>query len=416
MTSLARRVIRTMLPPVLRGALRRALIALAVPRARRADAWPPTRRVTVAGLLRSSTGIGHGARQCALHLAALGYEVGTIDLTAAWDAALDLPPMAPGDGILAGDAGGPLILHLNPPFYRTALLQLRSRIRNRPLIGYWNWELAEIPRSWHAAFAHVHQIWAPSRFTADALRGRAGSIPLHIVPHLIAAPALGDLPDWAATPPGTLVVLTVFSYSSGFERKNPLGAIAAFRAAFGERQDVRLLIKAGGHDPAPGERERLEAAVAGVPNITLFHGALDPGSYGALLARADIFLSLHRAEGFGIPLVEAMRLGKPVVATAWSSNLDFMTEAVGCLVPYDLIAVRDQRDAYAGARSCWADARIEAAAAWLRRLEDPALRMAIGEASRRHVAEVYSLGAYGRAAGAALGAVGCTPIRHSEAS
>jgi len=411
MTSLPRRLVRALLPPVLRGALRQSLIALAVPKVRLDTSWPETGRVTVAGLLRSATGIGHGARQCALHLAALGYEVGTIDLTAAWDAALDLPSMIPGDGIIEGDAGGPLIVHLNPPYYRTALLQLRSRIRHRPLIGYWNWELAEVPGTWKSAFDHVHQIWAPSRFTADALRDQAGRVPLHIVPHLVAAPAEGVLPDWAVTPDGTLVVLSVFSYSSGFERKNPLGAIAAFRAAFGERPDVRLIIKAGGHDPAPGERERLEAAVTGVANITLHHGALDPGAYGALMARADIFLSLHRAEGFGIPLVEAMRLGKPVVATAWSSNLDFMTEAIGCLVPYDLIPVDDPREAYAGARSSWADARIEAAADWLRRLEDPILRAVVGEASRRHVAEVYSLASYGEAATRALGALGCVLTR-----
>lgn len=411
MSSLSRRLVRALLPPPLRQALRQGLIALSVPEARLGDSWAPTGRVTVAGLLRSSTGIGHGARQCALHLAALGYEVGTIDLTETWNATLDLPPMIPGAGIIAGDAGGPLILHLNPPYYRTALLQLRSRIRHRPLIGYWNWELAEIPRSWRSSFDHVHQIWAPSRFTADALAAEAGPVPLHIVPHLVGAPAQGALPDWAVAPTGTLVVLAVFSYSSGFERKNPLGAVAAFRAAFGARTDVRLIVKAGGRDPAPGERERLEAAVAGAENITLYHGALDAGAYGALMARADIFLSLHRAEGFGIPLVEAMRLGKPVVATAWSSNLDFMTEGIGCLVPYDLIPVADQREAYAGARSAWADARIAAAASWLRRLEDPAMRATIGEAARRHVAEVYSVESYGRAATAALGALGCSLTR-----
>jgi len=415
MISAPRRLVRALLPPVLRDALRRSLIAIAVPKVRLDEPWPETRQVTVAGLLRSATGIGHGARQCALHLAALGFEVGTIDLTEAWGAALDLPPMIPGGGILEGDAGGPLILHLNPPYYRTALLQLRFQIRHRPLIGYWNWELAEIPRNWRSALAHVHQIWAPSRFTADALRAEAGPVPLHIVPHLVAAPAQGMLPDWALAPDGTLVVLTIFSYSSGFERKNPLGAIAAFRAAFGERQDVRLIIKAGGHDPAPGERERLEAAVADAGNVTLHHGALDPAAYGALMARADILLSLHRAEGFGIPLVEAMRLGKPVVATAWSSNLDFMTEAIGCLVPYDLIAVDDPREAYAGARSSWADARIDAASDWLRRLEDPTLRADIGEASRRHVAEVYSPATYGAAAIPALASLGCV-LKRSGAS
>jgi glycosyltransferase involved in cell wall biosynthesis len=409
MTGLPRQILHMLLAPAARAWLRKTLIARLVPKVRRGRSWPATRRVTVAGLLRSSTGLGHGARQCALHLAALGYEVGTLDLTAAWDAALDLPPMAAGNGIIAGDAGGPLIVHLNPPYYQTLLLQLRKEIRGRALIGYWNWELAEIPAPWRPAFNYVDQIWAPSHFTADALRAEAPEVPLHIVPHLVTAPTVGALPDWAETPAGTLVVLAVFSYDSGFERKNPIGAVAAFRAAFGDRTDVRMIIKAGGKDPAPGERERMEAAVAGAANVTLFHGALSPGGYGALLDRADIFLSLHRAEGFGIPLVEAMLLGKPVVATAWSSNLDFMTEAIGCLVPYDPIPVQDQREAYAGATSNWADARIQPAADWLRRLEDPALRRQIGEASRRHVSEVYSLDAYGRAAAPALADLGSNP-------
>src|SRR5262249_14658629 len=145
-------------------------------------------------------------------------------------------------------------------------------------------------------------------------------------------------------------------------------------------------------------------AVAAAPeNVFLLEGTLSSGDYAALLRRADVFLSLHRAEGFGIPLVEAMLLGKPVVATAWSSNMDFMTDEIGCLVPYDMIPVQDRRTAYKNATSQWADPRIGEAAAWLRRLEDPALRHSIGAASQQHVSRVYSLDAYGRAVAAALG-------------
>jgi glycosyltransferase involved in cell wall biosynthesis len=136
-------------------------------------------------------------------------------------------------------------------------------------------------------------------------------------------------------------MLTVFAYDSGFDRKNPLAAVAAFQSAFGTRTDVELVIKAGGRSVGGIPERRLEAAVAGMANVTLMDGTHSRAEYLDLLRECDVLLSLHRAEGSDLVMIEAMPMGKPVVATAWSGNLDFMTERSACLVPARLVRVSD---------------------------------------------------------------------------
>jgi glycosyltransferase involved in cell wall biosynthesis len=178
-------------------------------------------------------------------------------------------------------------------------------------------------------------------------------------------------------------VLVSFNLASSFERKNPLGAIAAFRAAFGDRRDRLLLLKVGHPGHFPADFERLRQAVAGVANIRLDTAELPRADRHALTRTADIVLSLHRSEGFGLVPAEAMLLGRPVIATAWSGNMDFMDETSAALVGYRLIPARDPRRVFEAAGAEWADPVLGDAVAQLRRLADDAeARQVLGARGR----------------------------------
>jgi glycosyltransferase involved in cell wall biosynthesis len=207
-----------------------------------------------------------------------------------------------------------------------------------------------------------------------------------VVPHPVAAapPAPSSL-DRAAfgLPRDAVVVLASFNLASSFERKNPLGAIAAFRAAFGDRPDRLLLLKVGHPGHFPADFARLRQAVAGVANIRIETAAMSRADSHALTRAADIVLSLHRSEGFGLVPAEAMLLGRPVIATAWSGNMDFMDQTSAALVGYRLIPARDPRGVFEADGAEWADPALDDAVAQLRRLADDGQeRLALGARGR----------------------------------
>ena len=149
------------------------------------------------------------------------------------------------------------------------------------------------------------------------------------------------------------MVLVSFNLASCFERKNPLGAIAAFRQAFGDRRDRILLIKVGNphHFPADcgpaARRGRRRRRISGSTPARC-----RSADAHALTRCADIVLSLHRSEGFGLVPAEAMLLGRPVIATDWSGNMDFMTDDTAALVGYRLIPARDPRGVFEAPARC----------------------------------------------------------------
>lgn len=280
-----------------------------------------------------------------------------------------------------------LVLHVNPPMLAWALFRAgRHLVRGRRVIGFWNWELETAPASWRTAAPLVHEAWVSSRFTAGAIekfmpgRVRVVPYPLTIVP---PDPSSRDRASFGL-PDQAVIVLVSFNLASSFVRKNPLSAIAAFRAAFGERPDRILLIKVGNPRVEPEDFATLEAAIAGSPNIRLFTEVLSGPDNHALTKASDIVLSLHRSEGFGLVPAEAMLLGKPVIATGWSGNCEFMDQESSALVHYRLVPVRDPRDVYVSNGALWAEPDIADAARHLARLaEDATARTALGAKGAR---------------------------------
>jgi glycosyltransferase involved in cell wall biosynthesis len=163
----------------------------------------------------------------------------------------------------------------------------------------------------------------------------------------------------------------MFDAASSVTRKNPEGAIEAFRRAFRTDPSARLVLKAQRLAAAPAQKARLEA-LAAAPNIEILDATLDDAALDALYDRADVLLSLHRAEGYGLTLAEAMRRGLPVVATDWSGNVDFVSDSVGIPVPWTLVPAEDPQRTYHHPHMRWAEPDLDAAAAALRRLRDEA--------------------------------------------
>jgi glycosyltransferase involved in cell wall biosynthesis len=186
--------------------------------------------------------------------------------------------------------------------------------------------------------------------------------------------------------------LFVFDYLSQMERKNPLGAVEAFRRAFVPADPVRLVLKTINRELFPEAAERLERAAAGLP-VVFCDDYLSRGEVRALMAACDAYVSLHRSEGFGLTLAEAMALGRPLIATDYGGSADFTSPSGSFPVPWRLVEVGEAGRPYP-AGALWADPDLDAAAAAMRRVfEDPEAARAVGERGRSEIRERFSLDA-----------------------
>ncbi len=367
----------------LRFALEPAL-ARAVPRAAPGP-FPPARSAALVGLFHAPLGHAQAARLCEAELRRDGI---TLTLAPA-DAALGLAaPSAVAEA--ARPAADAVIIALNPDSMVHTLAHLGPEVvRGKRVIGYWVWELETAPRRWRMLANHaVHEIWAPSRFAAQAL-AQVFDAPVRVAPHPAAlAPPPPRTPERRARARAkrgvgeeAFVALTSFAFTSSLARKNPEGAIAAFAAAMSGRGEALLVVRhlKGGLYPEALARLRAAAAAAG-PCVRLAEGG-DREDLFDLYAASDVYLSLHRSEGFGLILAEAMLAGLPVMATAWSGNLDFMDADCAALIPpRALIPVHDPQHIYRQPGARWADPDLDAAVAALRGLaEDPVARAELGE-------------------------------------
>lgn len=354
--------------------------------------------VVVAGFHASVLGLGDGARAFSAALRAAGAPVVDWDVTEVFGHERTIE----GDFAAAPPPGeGPLVVHLNPrELIQLAAMKGAGPFAGRFTVGYWAWELERIPPAWRAAFRYVDEVWTPSRFVADAVRADAPArVAVRVFPHLVARLPVAP-PDRARFGPpaeGALVLLS-FDARSGFERKNPLGAVEAFRRAKAKaRVPASFVVKVVGAEAAPAQMAALRAAAEACGDVRVMTERLSGEAMAALIASADIVLSLHRSEGFGLLLAQAMAAGKPVVATDWSGALDFMTADSAALIGRRLVEVKDPQSLYAGGR--WAEPDLEEAADRLATLiADPDARRALGARAAATAAERLDPAAWARRA------------------
>ena len=330
------------------------------------------------GHLRAGFGLAGGARATARCLEAAGCKLSYTDLALASHAPVqDLP--AEHSGTTTAPAQVDLV-HTNPNILASNPELLERHPLRAPLrIGYWAWELEQFPPSWERFFQDYQEIWCPSSFTAQALAQRS-PIPVIALPHL---------PDWPhlqaraaareqardarrkAQRQRPFTFLTLFDFWSTPERKNPEAVLRAFQQAF-PRQDpsspaVQLLVKASSAEQFPAQAAALKRLSQGDPRIHWIEALLSQAELDALYAQADALVSLHRAEGFGLTLAEAMAMGIPVIATGYSGNLDFMPPGSAALIPWTLQRIERSRGDYV-AGAAWAEPDLLSAVHAMRRL------------------------------------------------
>ncbi|CAD0231735.1 conserved hypothetical protein [Planktothrix agardhii] len=263
------------------------------------------------------------------------------------------------------------LVHTNPNWVYNGIYEKvfnnfgMEYFKNRYNIGFWFWELPQFPSEWEFAFDFFDEIWTASRYTLESI-ATASPIPIIKIPLCIdiSQPSLTrkDL----RLPEDKFIFMLIFDFGSSFERKNCLATVQAFQQSFGcADHEACLVIKFSNAEHFPQQREQLKALTEGWSSIQFIEGHLKKEEIHGLIYNCDCYISLHRAEGFGLTLAEAMFYGKPVIATAYSSNLDFMNIGNSFLVDYKLIATTEEHGFYPKG-SIWAEPDVDHAASFMR--------------------------------------------------
>jgi len=266
-------------------------------------------------------------------------------------------------------------------------------------IAYPAWELARYPKAWAKVLDRFDEIWAPSAFVQEALQG-AVARPVHRMPlpvDLTLSSFLGR--RYFGIPEDAFVVAFFFDFASFAERKNPWAVLEAIERLAERRPeaDLHCVIKSRGGRDTEEAQDALEARLAALgPRAQAIFGDLSDNEIKNLIRVSDVFVSLHRSEGFGRGMAEAMALGRPAIATGYSGNLDFMIPGTGLLVDFDLVPVA--LGAYPhGEGQVWAEASAEHASRLIEQLlDDPAAARAMGARAKAYMRETYSVEAIGR--------------------
>ena len=246
-------------------------------------------------------------------------------------------------------------------------------------IGYWVWELDEFPEEWARLAYYLDEIWTPSDFSFQSVSKailKTVKIPVTKIPYCISlSPSPENIPikkdavrRGLNIPPDVFTFLFIFDFQSEIERKNPFAVVEAFKMAFSPSDKAMLFLKTSHSEFNKKEFYRLLNFVKGY-NVTIADSVYTKEQVYSLMNACDCYVSLHRSEGFGLTMAEAMVLGKPVIATGYSGNMDFMHKDNSFPVDYRLVEVDGDYGAYKKG-NVWAEPDIEEAADYMRRVFD----------------------------------------------
>lgn len=258
-----------------------------------------------------------------------------------------------------------ILTHAGSPYFLSAYSRSGLfRRENVHRIAYWAWELERVPDEWLEAAALVDEIWSPTQFVVEAMRSKMSLPVLQMLPGVEVGPIEPVTRASLGIPEKDLVFLFMFDLHSQLHRKNPLSTIRAFQKAFRRDDAATLVIKVTGGDVHTADMAALRQMCETDKVVLVEERMSRARSYG-MIALCDCFISLHRSEGFGLGLAEAMLMGKPVIGTGYSGNLDFMNRENSMLVDYQLVQIEEDRPIYTRG-NFWAEPSIDHAAFYLR--------------------------------------------------
>ncbi|HEU4853579.1 MAG TPA: glycosyltransferase [Telluria sp.] len=237
-------------------------------------------------------------------------------------------------------------------------------------IGWWPWELPVWPQDWLVAFDLVDEVWAATEFTHRMYKTAAARARSRASVTLIPLPAsVSRLKPMKrqqlGLPPNRFLFLYVFDFNSYLQRKNPFSTLNAFRLAFDKSDsNVGLVFKTMNSRESNKDWQRFIRECAKDPRVTVLDATLERGEVLGLIDCCDAYVSLHRSEGFGRTLAEAMLLGKPVVGTNFSGNVDFLSMQTGFPVRWKPVKVKEGEYPFVSFKDkpWWADASVVDAA------------------------------------------------------
>ncbi|HEX8473723.1 MAG TPA: glycosyltransferase family 4 protein [Pyrinomonadaceae bacterium] len=345
--------------------------------------------VNVCGYLRDESGWGAAGRGYVRALRALGVPLALLDLSSLSSNRSEDKTLSSFDSahpydinLVCVDAGQhyALMSEVGEEFFE-----------RRYNIGAWAWELPRFPEKWYDRFAFYDEIWVGTSFIANVL-APISPVPVVRVPPVLAATSQGTRDAGRRrlkVAAGEFVYLFIFDFHSHLERKNPLTLVDAFKRAFKPSEAARLIIKCVNEASDPtGYRTLREQSHDAA--ISIHTGYWSSDEMRDLMAACDAYVSLHRSEGTGLTISDAMAHSKPVIATGWSGNMDFMNVSNSYPVKYELVKIRENVGPYRAGET-WAAASVEHAAELMRRIyEEREEAAAIGVAAKRDIEANYS--------------------------
>lgn len=325
-----------------------------IPVDRDPDPWGDMpRSLTIIGCLRAESGLGQASRASLAAIRSLEIPFSYIDTSEKY------PSRNAADVVLDrstfGATGDVNLIHANAnEIIKLNDSALRHRLGGRFNAAMWFWEAGNLPAWKLAAFDRIDELWVASSYLVDVF-GQYGKVPVHNIGLATSLPfgRSGNREQFGFSS-DEFVFLFVYDALSSHGRKNPELALEAFIAAFGPDFDgVRFVIKASNLNKLPVDRDRLMRIAETIDAITVIDRYIDHDEVHDLMAAADVYVSPHAAEGYGLTILEAMSLGTPAICTAYSGNMDFTTAENSWLIDYELIRT-DQIAGPYPAGSIWA--------------------------------------------------------------
>ncbi|MBC3920601.1 glycosyltransferase family 4 protein [Undibacterium sp. CY18W] len=345
--------------------------------------------VNVIGYARSEHGVGQSLRQFTLAADAAGIDAAIIDFnknnfSRVQDSSVE-------KRLVDEPVHRINVFHINADQMPEARASLPSHFFSRYNIGYWHWELPDMQEEHFGGFGELDEIWVPTGFVQQAI-AKSSAIPVVRIPHAVSF-EVSEAASRASfgLPEGKFIFLMMYDFSSYQARKNPQAALQAFELACSQYgMNAILVIKTQNAHHHEADADALRKRIAAREDIIWINKTLSRQEVYDLQSVCDALISLHRSEGFGLGPAEAMFLGKPVVATNWSGNTEFMRADNSCLVNYKLVTIQEDIGVYRAGQK-WAEADCADASEKMALLvSDEKYRSRISQAARQTMQEEFS--------------------------